>query len=103
VEGVGAQTADNLLAWAQEKAGELTAVAEEPATAAPAAAPAEAPAEPQAAASSTMGDEDFMAALSRAFQESEALRQSVAERTEEHAEEGGDGAATDEGGNDEEE
>jgi len=105
VEGVGAQTADNLLAWAQEKAAELTAEAEEPATPAPAAAPAEAPAEPQAAASSTMGDEDFMAALSRAFQESEALRQSVAERTEEHAEEEeGDGAATDEeGGKDEEE
>jgi N utilization substance protein A len=85
VEGVGAQTARGLKEWADTKAGE-----EQPAATAEEGlgfdvAAAEKP--------STMGDEDFMAALSRAFQESESLRQSVAERTE-----GEEGAEGEEGG-----
>jgi len=77
VEGVGASTAEALAAWAQEKGAEITA--QQPAAAAGEAQAAEAAPEG--------GDEDFMAALSRAFQESEELRQSVAERTHEEEEE----------------
>ncbi len=72
VEGVGPKTAEALKAWAVEHAKELaTAAAEEVRIEAPAVAP------------SAMADEDFMAALSRAFQESEQLRESVAQRTAE--------------------
>jgi len=75
VAGVGAQTATALKEWAEGKAGEVAQASPEPGLGlAAAAAAAEKPA--------TMGDEDFMAALSRAFQESESLRQSVADRTE---------------------
>ena len=77
VEGIGASTAEALSVWAHEKGAEITAqqAASEPEAAEPAAEAGE-------------GDEeDFMAALSRAFQESEELRQSVADRTHEEEEE----------------
>jgi N utilization substance protein A len=77
LEGVGPKTAQALLAWAQEQGAKRTqAIAESFAAKQP---------EPRPAA---MGDEDFMAALSRAFQESEQLRASAAERSGEAAEEG---------------
>jgi N utilization substance protein A len=77
VEGVGPKTAQSLLAWAQEQEAKRTqAIAESFAAKQP---------EPKPAA---MGDEDFMAALSRAFQESEQLRTTAAERAGEAAEEG---------------
>ena len=57
VEGVGVKTAEGLLAWAAELAPETDAAASEDGE--------------EESASSTMGDQDFMAALSRAFQESE--------------------------------
>jgi N utilization substance protein A len=79
VAGVGAQTAAALKEWAEAKAGEEAQAAPEPGLGLDAAAAA-------AEKPATMGDEDFMAALSRAFQESESLRQSVADRTEEGAE-----------------
>jgi N utilization substance protein A len=75
VAGVGAQTATALKEWAEGKAGEETQAAPEGGLGLDAAAAA-------AEKPATMGDEDFMAALSRAFQESESLRQSVADRTE---------------------
>jgi len=79
VEGIGAKTATDLLGWAKERveSGELA----EPLFETP---PQEAETE---AAESGMGDEDFMAALSKAFQESEAIRESVAQRTGEGEEE----------------
>ena len=70
VEGLGPKTAARLREWAEERAQELAG--------APAAAPVEA--EPEAFAAepadeaSTMDDQDFMAALSRAFEESERER-----------------------------
>jgi len=76
VEGVGGATAEGLKTWAAEKAAEVRA-------AETGAGGEEGPEMPTPAGEPTMGDEDFMAALSRAFQESEALRQSVAERTAE--------------------
>jgi N utilization substance protein A len=78
VEGVGEQTARDLKGWAEA----LSAAEQEAESAA--GADLELPSHEEAA---TMGDEDFMAALSRAFQESEALRQSVADRTSEGEEE----------------
>ncbi|HVR08560.1 MAG TPA: transcription termination factor NusA [Thermoanaerobaculia bacterium] len=78
VPGIDEELADGLMAWA----GEQAVLAAEAAAAAAAAAAQRSAAEhadigltfrrPQA--SSSMGDEDFMAALSRAFQESEAQR-----------------------------
>jgi transcription termination/antitermination protein NusA len=81
VEGVGEQTARGLKEWADRKAGEEEA------------APQEGMGLDITGAQqpSTMGDEDFMAALSRAFQESESLRQSVADRTEGEGEGEGEG------------
>ena len=76
VEGVGAQTAEAIHAWATEKAAAL--IAEQRAAAVEVDMP-------RPDATPAMADEDFMAALSRAFQESEALRQSVAERTAEES------------------
>ncbi len=78
VDGIGASTAETLAAWAQEKGAEITA--QQAATGAEAT-------EPEAAAPAEGDEEDFMAALSRAFQESEELRQSVADRTHEEEEE----------------
>jgi N utilization substance protein A len=75
VEGVGPKTAEALKAWALERAGEQEAAAAAEQEARRIEAPAATP--------SGMGDEDFMAALSRAFQESEQLRESVAQRTAE--------------------
>jgi len=75
VEGVGPKTAGALKAWALERAGEQEAAAAAEQEARRIEAPAATP--------SGMGDEDFMAALSRAFQESEQLRESVAQRTAE--------------------
>lgn len=85
VEGVGASTAATLAEWAQGKALELAADQ----------AVGELQAEAGAAAPPAADEGDFMAALSKAFQESEELRQSVAERT--HEEEEGEGAAADGG------
>jgi NAD-dependent DNA ligase len=75
VEGVGPGTAAALRRWAAEKA-QAASAAEELTT--------EARAVP-AAAESTMGDEDFMAALSRAFQESERQRGTEGAEAEEEA------------------
>jgi len=87
VDGVGAGTAAALREWAHDKAQATAAAAT--AEEVPAEAPTQAmPAE------NTMGDEDFMAALSRAFQESEELRQSVADRTSDEEEDAGAATAT---------
>jgi N utilization substance protein A len=73
VEGIGAKTAEGLLEWARQAAEESGVE--------PLGGPLFETAEPEPEAPG-MGDEDFMAALSKAFQESEALRESVAQRTE---------------------
>ncbi len=65
IEGVGPKTAEAVVAWAQEQAAQR------------AEAIAGSFAQPEPARSS-MGDEDFMAALSRAFQESEQQRTGLA-------------------------
>ena len=93
IEGIGAQRAIEIQKWAgaqseqraEQAARELTAGLEMPAASAP-----------------TMGDEDFMAALSRAFQESERQRGSHSDGPEEADAEAesaanadGDGASTD--------
>jgi transcription termination/antitermination protein NusA len=72
VEGVGAKTAEGLKEWAAGQAAPPDPFAGR--------APIEAP------PSSTMDDQDFMAALSKAFQESEMLRDSVAQRAAEQEE-----------------
>src|SRR5206468_12881324 len=58
---------------------------------------------PKAQPTSSMGDDDFLAALSKAFQESEASRASAASNEAAEAIEGPDGtvetAGPDEGGN----
>jgi N utilization substance protein A len=64
VEGVGPKTAQGLLEWAQEQAAQL------PATVAEAPVSLDLPEEP---AKPAMGDQDFMAALSAALEESERL------------------------------
>jgi N utilization substance protein A len=58
VEGIGPKTAEGVIAWAAElsPAGEATDATQQ---------------DGEESATSTMGDQDFMAALSRAFQESE--------------------------------
>ena len=72
VEGLGPKTAANLLEWAAAKAEEVGAAeAEGAATEEVFGEGFGAPAAEEAA---TMDDQDFMAALSRAFQESERLR-----------------------------
>jgi N utilization substance protein A len=104
VPGVDEELADGLIAWA----GEQTALSE-----AAAAAAAERSAaghadigltfrKPQA--SSSMGDEDFMAALSRAFQESEAqraTRDAGAAAAEAETQEAAEAAGHENGGNEE--
>jgi N utilization substance protein A len=82
VEGIGAKTAADLLGWARDKveAGELVEPTLEMMPVGGEVPPEE----------SSMGDEDFMAALSKAFQESEAIRESVAQRTGEGEDEAGD-------------
>ncbi len=72
VEGLGPKTAAKLLEWAQEKAEEMGAVAGEPMEEAFAAETEGTAAVADEAAS--LDDSDFMAALSRAFQESERER-----------------------------
>jgi len=81
VEGLGPKTVAGLLEWAAEKAEELGELQEEePFDEDFAAAKT-------AEAASTMDDQDFMAALSKAFQESEALRESSEETEAEETEE----------------
>ena len=63
VEGVGAKTAEELVAWARE--------IEAPAARGAADIDVSRPGVPAEPASQTMGDDDFMAALSRAFQDLE--------------------------------
>ncbi len=75
VEGVGRKTAEALLEWAHDQ--EVESPAQE-----------EIEEEAAAAGSTAMGDEDFMAALSRALAESEAARAAAAAVEEEE-----DGAA----------
>lgn len=75
VEGLDEETAEQLIEWATEQVPE---VEEEESIFEGALAEAE---EEQGEEIDTMGDEDFMAALSKAFQESEGLRESVAQRT----------------------
>jgi N utilization substance protein A len=86
VEGVGQKTAEGLKQWADEQA-----------VSRPAPGPFGGAATQSAAGGSTMDDQDFMAALSRAFQESEMLRESVAQRAAD-AEEGEGGTETVESG-----
>ncbi|MEM7482435.1 MAG: transcription termination factor NusA [Acidobacteriota bacterium] len=89
VEGVGGKTAEGLLEWAKDEQDRLTqeAVGEGLSLDEAEAAPT----------STTMGDQDFMSALTEAFQESEQLRETLAQRTadeeaaEDDAEEAGDG------------
>jgi N utilization substance protein A len=84
VEGLGPKTAAKLLEWAGEKAvelgyqpaGEVEGLFEGDFGAASAA---------REAASAPMDDQDFMAALSRAFQESERQRDTEAEKAAEEA------------------
>jgi N utilization substance protein A len=76
VEGVGPKTAQSILAWAQEQAAKHERAAEAAAAGeVPAAAPAAAP------ASSAMGDQAFLAALNKAFQESERQKAAFAAAT----------------------
>jgi N utilization substance protein A len=79
VEGLGPKTAEKLLDWARGKATELGYEPEVAFGESPETAPTE--------AASTMDDGDFMAALSRAFQESERERGS-SEADDEGAEAG---------------
>jgi N utilization substance protein A len=65
IDGVAEETADGLLTWAQEQQDRLAADIGSTFR------------QPEAASSRSMGDEDFMAALSRAFQESEQARARV--------------------------
>jgi len=92
VEGVGAKTAEELLEWSKEKAQQEVAAREAEAEAAEPLF--ETPPEQEEGKGPSMGDEDFMAALSKAFQESEAIRESVAQRTAEPSEEAGPEADT---------
>jgi N utilization substance protein A len=77
VEGVDEALADRLGDWAQEQSAQREADAAEIGKAFRA---------PEAGGGGGMGDEDFMAALSRAFQESEQQRSSVQWPGEEEAE-----------------
>ncbi|HVR97966.1 MAG TPA: transcription termination factor NusA, partial [Thermoanaerobaculia bacterium] len=74
IDGVEEETADALVAWAEEQqqkvAQEIGQAFRQP-----------------EAASTSMGDEDFMAALSRAFQESEQMRAQVSGGDDETEEE----------------
>jgi len=76
VEGIDESLADRLADWAQEQSARREADAADIGKAFRA---------PEAAGSASMGDEDFMAALSRAFQESEQQRTSVQWPGEEEA------------------
>ncbi|HEX6200648.1 MAG TPA: transcription termination factor NusA, partial [Thermoanaerobaculia bacterium] len=84
VEGLGPKTAAKLAEWAKEKAEaigeELGLAPEEAAEAAAAGDLAEAAEE-----ASSLDDSDFMAALSRAFEESERQRDAEAAEAEEEA------------------
>jgi predicted RecB family nuclease len=68
IEGVDESLADRLGEWAQEQSAKREADAAEIGKAFRA---------PEAASAASMADEDFMAALSRAFQESEQQRTTV--------------------------
>jgi len=81
VEGLGPKTVASLLEWAAEKAEELGELQEEEPF------DEDFTAAKTAEAASTMDDQDFMAALSKAFQESEALRESSEETEAEETEE----------------
>ena len=84
VEGIGPKTAQSVLNWAQDRASRQPVAGEVVAT-----PPAAGQPEPEAvvagfslpseAPSSTMGDSEFLAALSKAFQESERLKSSEAQ------------------------
>ncbi len=80
IEGVDENLADRLADWAQEQSARREADAADIGKAFRAPE--------QAAGGTAMGDEDFMAALSRAFQESEQQRTSVKWPGEEEADEG---------------
>ncbi|HYG63543.1 MAG TPA: helix-hairpin-helix domain-containing protein, partial [Thermoanaerobaculia bacterium] len=86
IDGVSEETADGLLAWAQEQQDRLAAEIGSTFR------------QPEAASSSSMGDEDFMAALSRAFQESEQSRARFGGAADEEG--GEDGAAENAAGDD---
>jgi N utilization substance protein A len=81
IDGIEEELADRLLAWSEEQTASREAEAADIGKTFRA---------PDTAASS-MGDEDFMAALSRAFQESEQQRASVQWPSDENAE-GAEGA-----------
>ncbi|HEY0780939.1 MAG TPA: transcription termination factor NusA [Thermoanaerobaculia bacterium] len=94
IEGLGQDEAEQLIAWVDEQAALLAD--EAAASQADISATFRRP-EP---AGASMGDEDFMAALSRAFQESESQRQSAA--SHEAADESEEEAAEPEGGTEDE-
>jgi transcription termination/antitermination protein NusA len=75
VEGVGPKTATALLAWVQERAQSQAAA---DAGEAPEGEPAAGYTAPPAPTPSSMADQDFLAALSKAFQESERQRSEAA-------------------------
>jgi transcription termination/antitermination protein NusA len=76
VEGIGPKTAQSILDWAADKQAQRDRAVAAAANGEPAAAPAAAP------MASSMGDQDFLAALSRAFQESERRKAEAAAMAE---------------------
>ena len=83
VEGIGPKTAVSILNWAREQAEKVQA-----------AEPADAPGESRPMAvesSSSMNDQDFMAALSRAFKESEDRSKAVEDEAQEETEKAPEG------------
>jgi N utilization substance protein A len=96
IEGVDEEIADGLVAWAEQQTAEQTARQE--AGVADIGKTFRAP----STAGSSMGDDDFMAALSRAFQESESQRASVQWPGEEAAGEDSEEPAGETGGESEE-
>ncbi len=75
VEGIGPKTAQSILDWAAEKQAQRERAVAAAVTAGEAQQPAPAP---MPAVTSSMADQDFLAALSRAFQESERRKAEAA-------------------------
>ena len=83
VEGIGPKTAVSILNWAREQAEQVQA-----------AEPTDAPGESRPMAvesSSSMNDQDFMAALSRAFKESEDRSKAVEDEAQVETEQAPEG------------
>ena len=83
IEGLGAKSAQALFVWAEEQVARQAAAS---------AGGLSLPAAAEAPSSSSMADEDFMAALSRAFAESEQQRANIAGLGHDEGAEGTEGA-----------